>query len=368
MKSEPETDARTAREHHPVFRRFPCWEGRVPEGLIVNFLGAMSRVDFFESYQSISRGYPADRYVRTQYPPFEEEYFEWVDVLEAVAAAEGHFTMLELGAGFGRWTANAAAALRRLSGLPHTFVVVEAEPTHFGWLVQNLLDNAVDSNSVRLVQAAVAGKSGKVGFHVGETQYGGPGNWYGQCIGGSQVVEAASLGTLLDPLHVVDLIDIDVQGAEFDVLEPAAEELDAKVKRVHIGTHGPKIEEGLHSLFGRLGWKCLRSYPCQGKVETEWGTITFHDGVQSWLNPSYYSSKSVSEETMLKQKLEAARAEAGRLWAELEKIQTEVERERTAYAASKGRRLLEKAGSFRDRVAPAGTQRRKLFDFVTRKI
>jgi hypothetical protein len=79
----------------------------------------------------VAEGYLPDRHVETDYPPFDEEYFEWIDLLEAITSAKGQFTMLELGGGWGRWTANAATALRHLGGLPHTLVVVEAESTHF---------------------------------------------------------------------------------------------------------------------------------------------------------------------------------------------------------------------------------------------
>ena len=275
--------------HHPVFRQFSCWQGNVPPDFIVNFLGVITRVGYFEAYGEISRKYPKDRHVETDYPVFDEEYFELIDILEAVVAAENQFTMLELGAGYGRWTANAAAALRILGKPQYSFIAVEAEPTHFQWMSQHLADNSVDHNNLRLVQAAVAGVDGKVGFHLEDAQYVGPARWYGQHIGGPHSVDAVSLNTLLQPLSSVDLIDIDVQGAELQVLQAAAQELDEKVKRVHIGTHGADIEAGLHSLFSRLGWTCLRCFPCGGSAETEWGAFIFQDGVQSWLNPAFSS-------------------------------------------------------------------------------
>ena len=170
-----------------------------------------------------------------------------------------------------------------------------------------------------MIRSAVALSDGKVGFHIGETQWGGPMNWYGQSIGDIAVVDAISLNTLLGPLETVDLIDLDVQGSELDVLKAAADELDLKAKRVHVGTHGRTIEEGLSSLFRRLGWQCLRSFDCASSVRTEWGTICFQDGIQSWLNPAF-SRERFDEVTVLKQKLDASRREAARLWAQLEGI------------------------------------------------
>ncbi len=168
-----------------------------------------------------------------------------------------------------------------------------------------------------MIEAAVAAEDGEIGFYTGETPWGGPENCYGHSIGGPTLVPAISLNTLLRPLVSVDLKYPDIQGAELQVLEAAAVELDKKVKRVHIGTHDRTIEEGLTSLFCRLGWQCFRSFQCASSVETEWGTIFFQDGVQSWLNP-LFSGASVDNLAVLTQKLDSARGEAARLWVELQ--------------------------------------------------
>jgi FkbM family methyltransferase len=352
--------------HHPVFLRFPCWEGTVPKGFLVDFLGVMTRADYRESYREIAQRYSVNRHAQTEYPPFDEEYFEWIDLLEAVASAENCFTMMELGAGFGPWTARAAAALRQAGNLPYTLVGVEAEPTHFQWMIQHLRDNFVDPTGLRLVRAAVSAASGKVGFYVGETQYGKPDNWYGQCIGGPHMVDAVDLNSLLEPLDVVDLIDIDVQGAELEVLEAASRLLDEKVKRVHIGTHGAKIEDGLHSLFGRLGWRRIRSFPCASTVDTEWGSIRFQDGVQTWLNPTYCNTPK-DDVASLTEKLNSCRVEGARLWAELEKGRRELDKARLN-EQSLGWKMAERIRRARGRMAPVGSRRRRVFDFIAERI
>ena len=53
--------------------------------------------------------------VEPDLPRFDEEYFEWVDVLESVLLTTERFTMIELGAGWGRWLARGAAAAERRS-------------------------------------------------------------------------------------------------------------------------------------------------------------------------------------------------------------------------------------------------------------
>jgi hypothetical protein len=114
----------TKRKHHRIFSRFRRWSGRVPAGFAVDFLGTTYKTEYFTMWEQ------QERYEAPQHPAFDEEYFEWIDLLEAVAWARDRFTMLELGAGFGRWTARAAAAAKQ-PGIPYFLVAVEGEPTHF---------------------------------------------------------------------------------------------------------------------------------------------------------------------------------------------------------------------------------------------
>jgi hypothetical protein len=86
--------------HHPVFERFQRWSGEVDSGRSVNFLGVCTRDEFMAGMTGVVAA--KSRWVETDYPPFDEEYLEWVDVLEAVVSAVGVFTMIELGAGWGR--------------------------------------------------------------------------------------------------------------------------------------------------------------------------------------------------------------------------------------------------------------------------
>jgi FkbM family methyltransferase len=366
MKEHVHVAVSTASEgsHHYAFHRFPRWQGKVPEGFIVNFLGVHTRTSYWPEYKTISNCYPPDRFVATEYPAFDEEYFEWIDLLEAVTAAESHFTMIELGAGFGRWTVNAAAALRHLGSTPYTLIAVEAEPTHYQWLVQHFPDNGLEPKNFHLIQAAVAPADGNTGFYLGETQWGGPTNFYGQSIGGPHLIDAVSLKTLLQPLPAVDLIDIDIQGAELEVLEAGAQELDEKVKRVHVGTHSSRNEEGLRSLFGSLGWRCFRSFPSSATVDTEWGVISFQDGVQTWLNPAFQGA--VDEVTVLRQKLQASRREAARLWVQLDNVRGQ--QAGAPVPGSLAWKIINRARTLRDRMVPRGTWRRRAFDFIATKL
>jgi FkbM family methyltransferase len=303
---------RPGRETPAVFLGLEPWHGDVEPGWQRNWVGARTRTDV----QVDLGGFATTTYVRSEYPTLSEDFLEWIDVLESVVEARGMYTMIELGAGWGRWVVNAGVALRRIDpSMELRLVAVEAEPTHFAWLRRHFADNGLDPDEHRLVEAAVAESDGRVRFQRGE-----PSAWYGQSIerddpaaklsgpvsrlirwtrnttanrlalgAGTRKVRrarAVSLRTLLAPLDVVDLVDADIQGVEADVFEAAAAELAGKVRRVHVGTHGPVNEARLRALFERLGWECRFDYAGGVANDTPWGPLVFEDGMQSWINPA----------------------------------------------------------------------------------
>jgi FkbM family methyltransferase len=310
----------TKRKHHRVFSQFHRWSGRLPAGYDADFLGTTWRTSYFSGFAP----QPEERYEAPQHPLFDEEYFEWIDLLEAVASAKTRFTMLELGAGFGRWTARAAAAAKQ-RGLPYFLVAVEGEPTHFEWLMQNLQHNGVEPEHCQLIHAAVTGHDGTVGFQIGD-----PVDSYGQSIGGATLVKSVSLATLLLGHPLVDLIDMDVQGAELDILKAATGPLAEKVKRVHVETHSDVVHTGIHKMFRNLGWHPHFLFQGAAADKTPWGQIDFQGGTQSWLNP--------------------------RLCAEEELRRARTVRNSLAWRTAKiGRATV-------DRLAPPGSFRRRLFN------
>lgn len=260
-----------------------------------NFLGVFVDVTYANWNPS-----PEGVVVRPDLPSLDtEEYPEWIDLLEAVCSASHRFVMVELGAGFGRWLVDGAAAYRQLQPDGELCLVgVEAEPTHFRWLRQHMERNDIDLASAHLIEAAVSSKSGRVMLET----FGDPAADWGQRIRSGPawlhrlrrhnegtVVNAITLRqALCEAEGLIDLVDLDIQGAEADVLTAGADDLD-RVRRVHIGTHGAEQERGLRTLFTHLGWECHADYPAFATVaETSWGgrNVAFADGVQTWVNPA----------------------------------------------------------------------------------
>jgi FkbM family methyltransferase len=271
----------------------------------VDFLCCRIRHEFWPS--CLRTGIP-----QKDYPPFDEEYFEWIDVLESVVQARDTYTMIELGAGFGRWMVRAGVAMRQSANLPCHYVGVEAEPLHFNWIPMHFRDNGIDPGGQRFLRAAVSDRSGYAHFYVGTPSIADntAAEWYGQQLINSHEVPAktdedeylglpvithqsgfksvrvrtVSLSEVLYNVSKVDLLDMDIQGQELKVISAAIADVTAKVKRIHIGTHSAQVELGLRQLLAGSEWQCLADYPCSSTNPTPWGPIAFQDGVQSWVN------------------------------------------------------------------------------------
>ena len=312
--------------HHRIFSRFRAFYGQVPAYCQPDFLGTMRRLQFVKDIHCS----PVPTLQQIGPPEFDEEYFEWIDLLESVAAARGSYTMLDLGAGHGRWAVRAAFAVRQYWGLlPHHLIAVEAEPTVFGWMPLHFRDNGIDPALHTLIHAAVTPTPGDVLFYIGGPRGGPfdrtPDNWYGQSVAkdydlagrsepdgtycGAPVlrhesgwrsirVPSVTLAGLLQDLGRVDLIDMDIEGQELPVIRSTIHALDKQVKRLHIGTHGKEIEDELRRLLFAHEWSCWADYSLFSKGETPWGTISFENGVQGWVNPRLSMSRSADLPTV----------------------------------------------------------------------
>jgi FkbM family methyltransferase len=317
--------------HHPIFGHFERFKGFVPPGYHPDFLGVMTRNAFVEGLMAtLGVNFPDPGYVETDYPQPAEEYFEWVDLLESVSGARNQFTMVELGAGFGRWLVKGAFAVRRCHGdLPIRLVGVEAEPTRVQWLKQHFEDNGIDPTQHELIEAAVDEQERTVRFYVGK-----PDEWWGQRMSNPfldsqgvpwREVKTITLSRILGGLDLVDLIDLDVEEAELVVLQSAIEELNQKVKRVHIGTHTPEIEQGLRALFWEHGWYKRNDYGVGRTELTEWGEFHFGNGVQTWLNPRLSSVQPTSTElAWLQWAIRSSDFRYGNLLDEVHKLKLEL--------------------------------------------
>lgn len=244
-----------------------------------------------------------------EHPQLDEELFEWISLLQAVLDSGDRFTMLELGAGFGRWGIRGALAARRL-GIPDICVrLIEAEPQHAAWARESIRMNDLDAQ-ISVIEAALSNSSDPVPLAIdAPADNFDAASWYGQAVitweaappapseatyfgyrvhrskyYGQIYVPTITLEKAAEALDRIDLIDADVQGAEIELL-PWIDLMTRKVRRIHIGTHSTEIEEALRQSFRGAGWVCEWDFSLGSKRETPFGRIDFVDGVQTWLNP-----------------------------------------------------------------------------------
>lgn len=279
------------RPPHSIFKAFTPYVGWAEPGFERGIYGVNIR-DWL--YTGESKGYVDRRAVYNLDPPIDEEYFEWITLLVTITQARGRFCIAELGAGWGRWIAT-AAVLCRQKGIECSLIGVEAEPSHFEWMQMVLRDNDVDPNAHDLFQAAVADHDGDViltGPDAPRTVWGHrtvrpeevpsweslPGYMF-------WTVRGCSVQTVFANHDQIDLVDIDIQGVEYDILAPSFDTLNSKVSVVHIGTHSRDVEKSLTKVFRANGWRNVFSYPSHSEAETMFGRVNFTDGVQTWVNP-----------------------------------------------------------------------------------
>jgi FkbM family methyltransferase len=272
--------------HHPIFDTVEPYIGSRADGHTLDYVGAQFRCE----WGALSH-LPAISQFAVPRPVFDEEYFEFVDVLESVRDSNEAYVMMELGAGFGRWGIRAGLAARRRGIRDVNLLFVEGLPKHVRWLNEALALNDLTSVST-VVPKAIAYTGGPVEFMI-ESENDGS-DWFGQGIAfpgadgvgyRTQLVESTTFEQIAAPYNRIDLVDMDLQKAERELVVNSMETLTAKVRRVHIGTHLPEIEAEIRVAFERAGWRKIWDFACGRENETPFGPIRFVDGVQGWINP-----------------------------------------------------------------------------------
>ncbi|MGH7100858.1 MAG: FkbM family methyltransferase [Acetobacteraceae bacterium] len=281
-----------------AFARFRPWNGTAPAGYDVNWLGQMTDVRFVAGWDDEARSV-ARHYDPAPYPALGEETFEWLTMLDAVLEARGSFTMIEGGAGFGRWLVAAALALRQAHpGVPCQLVGVEGDPEHYRCLLQHFRDHRLDTNAHRLIHGAVGDTDGAGRFALNDDHTGWWGQWLmredvplaGQNGLRTEPIQVYSLATLIEPHDRIDYLDIDIQGAEGTAVPAAIDAMTRKVRRCFVETHSAGIHRAVYRAFP-AEWECQHCYGFVGDAKdstdrTPFGPIQFQAGVQCWRNRS----------------------------------------------------------------------------------
>mmetsp|Transcript_21751 Transcript_21751/g.33418 ORF Transcript_21751/g.33418 Transcript_21751/m.33418 type:complete len:429 (-) Transcript_21751:1637-2923(-) len=325
------------KKHHEAFYNFEPWRGKIRanEDLLIDFIGLVIPFELYcneaynfqiESHAIRTRQCDLFRQLRhvvtsgrealfqATYPVVAEEYFEYADLFASVAdynnPHQRPYVLVEGGSGYGHWTFSAHRLLmqkfnftgRNSNNLPH--------PARY------LLIDVIDSLAPAIENLAKLNGNPHYFFHVGfmaSSSYSGTGTEvlspellerarsnikiYSEDWGvgppknrskGKIPISLRALFQLYNLPSIVDLVDLDIQRAEYAVLDDhTVAFLSTCVKRIHIGTHLANTYELTPPITKRFishGWSLVWEFDHGHRVPTPYGPVHFGDGVLSFVN------------------------------------------------------------------------------------
>lgn len=258
-------------------------------GTLTNFMGLKVPVSVFPPVLDALSGQVEGR---PDPGNWHADIAEWAAALHAVDAAEGQFTVVELGCGWGCWLMNTGLAARR-RGLALRLIGIEGCAPHLDQARAALALNGFSQDDFRLVHGVAGPNTGRAIFPAEDA----PG-WGGAAIfdadaetlaraeadAAVQVLDCHPLGALSEG-QPIDLLHIDIQGAEAGFVAGNMDDITAHVRRVLIGTHSRAIEGALEAHFLAAGWQLEMDRPAIAPPQGGRPQLAI-DGVQMWANPN----------------------------------------------------------------------------------
>lgn len=279
-------DAGITHDDEATMRRYLV-ENQPEDGVFKTFIGVRQRADLVGTTRGLGGT------VFNDIPTFagdpSAEPIEYVGVIRAVEAGRGPFVCLELGAGIGTWSVNAGHLARRNGRAPIRLHAVEASDGKVANMRRHFADNGFRPDQHRLHRAAVGPTDGEAYFPRvdavddwgGEAQFEADDGNPASC----DKVRCLTIETLLAEEALVDLVHMDIQGAEGDVVAASLDVLKRKVRTMVVGTHSRAVESTLLSVLQATGWVLEREQTA--RIDRSGGAETLRvDGTQVWRNPS----------------------------------------------------------------------------------
>lgn len=274
-----------------VIARFWKRDAEPHPDLAINFLGACIPPKVHPPRLTALRG-------RVEPPPnpgnWHADIAEWASALRAVRQSKDVFRIIELGCGWGCWLTNTGVAARAI-GRSVDLIGVEGNHLHLANADETLRLNGFGADDFSLFHGIAGAKEGKALFprpDAERTIWDGTAIFYpdaktlarAQTDDAVQVLDCYTLAQLSEGKRV-DLLHIDIQGAETDYIEGNLADMNKLVARVLIGTHSRCIEGRLISIFEAAGWSMEMERPALTPIKA--GRVhTSIDGVQMWANPA----------------------------------------------------------------------------------
>ena len=261
------------------------------EGVTTNFIGARIPTQVHPPRLKALEG-------TVEGPPdpgnWHADIAEWAGALRAVRQARGTFRIVELGCGWGCWLTNTGVAARD-AGLAVDLIGVEGNAQHLDNARATLALNDFTPADYTLFHGIAAPKEGRALFpapNADERIWNGEAVFYpdaetlarAQADPAVQVLDCYPLSKLSQGQRI-DLLHIDIQGAERDYVLGNFPDFRRHVARVLIGTHSRQIEGHLTAHFLAAGWRLEVERPAMTPIHNGRPKLTI-DGVQMWANPA----------------------------------------------------------------------------------
>lgn len=275
-----------------VLSVFEPYTGPGEEGFLIDFLGGRTRVAYLKGYEHFDGkvlGIP------TREAPVLHEHDEWLGALTSVLGARrrGALVVMELGAGWGPWLVSCALAAAKVGHIRTVDLVgVEATSSHLSMMVTHFRDNGLVPEEHALLLGAVGDTQGVARFprlpdpaaDWGATELaleeGVLVDKLGRPFEEFEEVLRYTIPDLVQRFPVVDLLHVDIQGAEATAVPAAMKPLREHVRRVVVGTHGLALDRKIADAFASAGWAVEAQRP---SMFTSEGALV-RDGVQVWRN------------------------------------------------------------------------------------
>ena len=259
-------------------------------GHIVNFLGVAMNLDFMPHLKH------ADGRVEGVPIPanWHADMAEFAGALRAVDLARKRFTMIELGCGWGCWMNNTGVAAQR-RGLAVHLIGVEGDQGHLAFAREALATNGIAADEYTLHRGIAGARNGTALF---PRQPRSGHDWglearpirprdarkWALRLNRYDELPVLGLDAIIGDEPRIDLLHIDIQGAEAVLIRDCLETLNAKVAYIVVGTHSRAIEGYLMTTLLNAGWALEIERPAIMEIKRR-GPQTSVDGVQGWRNP-----------------------------------------------------------------------------------
>lgn len=291
IASSPFFHYNTIFDAQAIIRRHAAPGLKPREGFLTNYLGVVIDPKFFPTLLANRAGEVEPIPIPTNW---HADIAEWAAALRAVDLAQGRFTVLELGCGWGCWMNNTGVAARR-AGFEVHLIGVEGDEGHVAFAHQACQANGFSPSEYTVHRGIAAPTGGTAlfprqhcaGVHWGlEPVFNASEEQRRQALaaGSHDELPMVSLGSVMSSHSRIDLLHVDIQGGEADLIAGCLPLLKEKVAYMLIGTHSRQIEGRLFDALLGAGWLLEMERPAIF-VFADGAPVVAADGVQGWRNP-----------------------------------------------------------------------------------